>query len=53
MVRKFGTLGDSTVMRFPSNVIKDYKIKPGDYGIFKKKPEGILIKPIHAKDIGN
>ena len=53
MVRKFGTLGDSTVMRFPSDVIKDYNIKPGDYGIFEKKPEGILIKPIHAKDIGN
>ena len=51
MVRKFGTLGDSTVMRFPSDVIKDYDIKPGDYGIFEKKPEGILIKPIHAKDV--
>jgi len=53
MVRKFGILGDSTVMRFPSDVIKDYNIKPGDYGIFEKKPEGILIRPIHAKDIGN
>ena len=53
MVRKFGTLGDSTVMRFPSDIIKDYNIKPGDYGIFEKKPEGILIKPIHAKDIGD
>jgi len=53
MVRKFGTLGDSTVMRFPSDVVKDYNIKPGDYGIFEKKPEGILIKPIHAKDIGD
>ena len=51
MIRKFGVLGDSTVMRFPSNVIKDYNIKPGDYGIFEKKPEGILIKPVHAKDI--
>ena len=53
MVRKFGILGDSMVMRFPSDVLKDYKIKPGDYGIFEKKPDGILIKPIHAKDIGN
>ena len=53
MIRKFGTLGDSMVMRFPSDVIRDYKIKPGDYGIFEKKPEGILIKPIHAKDIEN
>ncbi len=30
MVRKFGIVGDSTVMRFPSDIIKDYKIKPGD-----------------------
>ena len=36
MVRKFGILGDSMVMRFPSNVLKEYKIKPGDYGIFEK-----------------
>ncbi|MBI2110167.1 hypothetical protein HYT51_00080 [Candidatus Woesearchaeota archaeon] len=40
MVRKFGVLGDSMVMRFPSNVLKEYKIKPGDYGIFEKRPEG-------------
>ena len=51
MIRKFGTLGDSMVMRFPSGLLKDYKIKPGDYGVFEKKPEGILIGPIHAKDI--
>ena len=53
MIRKFGVLGDSMVMRFPSEVLKDYKIKPGDYGIFEKKPEGILIKPVHAKYIKN
>ncbi len=52
MVRKFGTLGDSTVMRFPSNVIKEFKIRPGDYGLFEKRPDGILIRPVHAKDIG-
>lgn len=51
LIRKFGVLGDSTVMRFPSDVLEDYKIKPGDYGIFEKRPEGILIKPIHAKDL--
>lgn len=51
LVRKFGILGDSTVMRFPSKMLKDYKIKPGDYALFEKRPEGILIKPIHAKDI--
>jgi len=50
-VRKFGVLGDSMVMRFPTRVIKDFNIKPGDYGVFEKRPEGILIKPIHAKEI--
>ena len=52
LVRKFGVLGDSVVMRFPTRVIKDFDIKPGDYGVFEKKPEGILIRPIHAKEIG-
>lgn len=51
LVRKFGILGDSTVMRFPTKVLNNYKIKPGDYGVFEEKPEGILIKPIHAKEI--
>lgn len=51
MIRKFGTLGDSTVMRFPNKVLKEFDIKPGDYGIFEKRPDGILIKPIHAKEI--
>ena len=52
LVRKFGVLGDSTIIRFPTQVLKDFKIKPGDYGVFEKKPEGILIKPVHAKEIG-
>tara|TARA_Y100000310_G_C20309979_1_gene635789 strand:- start:299 stop:628 length:330 start_codon:yes stop_codon:yes gene_type:complete len=51
MVRKFGILGDSTIMRFPPKLINDYKIKPGDYGIFEETPKGILIKPIHAKEL--
>ena len=51
LVRKFGVLGDSTIMRFPISVLKDYKIKPGDYGIFEERPEGILIKPINAKEL--
>lgn len=51
MIRKFGVLGASTVMRFPSNVLKNYDIKPGDYGLFENRPDGILIKPIHAKDM--
>lgn len=51
LVRKFGILGDSTIMRFPNKVLKDFKIKPGDYGIFEERAEGILIKPVHAKGL--
>lgn len=51
MVRKFGILGDSTVMRFPPNIVKHYGIKPGDFGIFEEVPAGILIKPIRAKEL--
>ena len=51
MIRKFGILGDSTIMRFPPKLIKDFGIKPGDYGIFEQTSEGILIKPIHAKEL--
>ncbi|MBI2547827.1 hypothetical protein HYW21_00595 [Candidatus Woesearchaeota archaeon] len=51
LVRKFGILGDSMVVRLPTKVVKNFKIKPGDYGVFEEKPEGILIKPIHAKEI--
>ena len=51
MIRKFGTLGDSTVMRFPTKVLKDFNIKPGDYGVFEKRPDGILIKPVRAKEV--
>jgi len=51
LIRKFGILGDSTFMRLPIEVVKQYKIKPGDYGLFEKRPEGILIKPVHARDI--
>lgn len=51
LVRKFGSLGDSVVMRLPPKVLEDYKIKPGDYALFEEKPEGILIKPIHAKEL--
>lgn len=52
MVRKFVVLGDSTVMRFPPKVLDDYDIKPGDYALFEEKPDGILIKPVHAKELG-
>ena len=52
MVRKFGVLGESTIMRFPTKILHDFKIKPGDYAVFESKPEGILIKPVHAKELG-
>jgi len=51
LVRKFGVLGDSTIMRLPNKIIKDYNIKPGDFGVFEKRPDGILIRPISAKEI--
>lgn len=51
MIRKFGTVGDSIVLRLPSKVLQDYKIKPGDYGVFENRSDGILIKPVHAKDV--
>ena len=51
MIRKFGILGDSIVIRFPPKVTKEFGIKPGDYGVLEKRSDGILIKPIHAKEI--
>jgi len=51
LIRKFGVLGDSMVMRFPSKVVREFGIKPGDFGVFEKRPDGILIRPIYAKEI--
>jgi hypothetical protein len=51
LIRKFGTLGDSTTIRLPPQIIKEHNIKPGDYGIFENKPDGILIKPVHADEL--
>ena len=51
LVRKFGILGESTIMRFPTKILKDFKIKPGDYGVFEERDEGILIKPISTKEL--
>ena len=50
LIRKFGILGDSTTIRLPSQIIKEHNIKPGDYGIFENKPDGIFIKPVHADE---
>jgi CRISPR/Cas system-associated protein Cas10 (large subunit of type III CRISPR-Cas system) len=52
LIRKFGILGDSTTIRLPPQIIKEHNIKPGDYGVFENKPEGILIKPVHADELG-
>lgn len=51
LVRKFGTLGDSTIIRIPNKVLKDFKIKPEDFGVFEERPDGILIKHVSAKEI--
>ncbi|MFH1510626.1 MAG: hypothetical protein ABIF10_02960 [Candidatus Woesearchaeota archaeon] len=51
LVRKFGTLGDSTIIRIPNRVLKDLNIRPEDYGVFEKRPEGILIRHVRAKEI--
>ncbi|MFH1916282.1 MAG: AbrB/MazE/SpoVT family DNA-binding domain-containing protein [Nanoarchaeota archaeon] len=51
LVRKFGSLGDSTIIRIPNKVLKDFKIKPKDYGVFEARPDGILIKPVSAKEV--
>ena len=49
MARKFGTLGESSIVRIPEKVIKAYNIKPGDFAYFEELPQGILIKPVQAK----
>jgi hypothetical protein len=51
LVRKFGSLGDSTIIRIPNKVLKDFKIKAEDYGVFETRPDGILIKPVSAKEV--
>ena len=51
LVRKFGVLGESIIVRVPDKILQEYKIKPGDYGVFEKRREGILIKPVHAKQL--
>lgn len=51
MIRKFGTLGQSTVLRIPEKVISELKIKTGDYAHFEIRPEGILIKPFSGSKL--
>ena len=51
MIRKFVVVGDSFVIRIPTKVMKDLKIKSGDYGIFEETSKGILIKPFSSKKL--
>ncbi len=51
LTRKFGLLGNSSIIRIPGHLVFDFKIVAGDIGVFEKIPEGILIKPIHSKNL--
>lgn len=51
MIRKFGILGSSSIIRIPDKIIKKYKIKCGDFGYFEELSEGFLIKPVSIKDV--
>ena len=51
MIRKFGVLGDSTVMRIPPEILKEFRISPGDFGVFESRDDGILIKVVKAKEL--
>ncbi len=51
LVRKFGKLGDSTIVRLPPKMLKKYNIEPGDISLFEERPEGILIRAFKAKDL--
>ena len=44
--RTFGRLGSSTIIRFPDDVLKQFKVEPGDLGIFETTKDGILIRPV-------
>ncbi|MEK6858210.1 MAG: AbrB/MazE/SpoVT family DNA-binding domain-containing protein [Nanoarchaeota archaeon] len=49
MIRKFGIVGESPVIRLPEEIIKSYKIEPGDYGLFEKREEGFLVRTVKVK----
>lgn len=49
MIRKFGIVGVSPVIRLPEEIIHDYNIEPGDYGLFEKRTEGFLVKLVKMK----
>lgn len=51
MVRKFGSLGNSSMIRIPEQMVDDLKIKEGDFGVFEKAPEGILIRLVRSEKI--
>ena len=51
LVRKIGTLGESTIVRVPPKVVRTYRLKPGDYGIFEERSDGVLIKFVKAEEV--
>jgi len=51
LVRKFGVLGDSHIIRIPEKIVEELRIKAGDFGYFEKRAEGILIRPVSAKEL--
>lgn len=46
--RKIGVLGDSLVVRIPSNIAKDSSVHEGDYALFEPAKEGFLVRIVHA-----
>ncbi len=53
MVRKFGNLGQSTVIRLPNKVVSELNIHAGDYAYFEIRPEGLLVKPFSAAKLAH
>ena len=46
ILRRFGILGDSMIIRVPPKIIEEAKIEPGDYAEFEMKNGKILVKTI-------
>ena len=46
ILRRFGILGDSLIVRVPPKIIEKQGIKPGDYAQFEVKDGNIVIKTV-------
>jgi len=51
MIRKFGSLGNSRMIRLPTKIVDDFRIKEGDYGVFEERQDGFLIKPVSSRQL--